>query len=83
MAKVTDEDREKDVMIEWTETVHKTLTLNFVEMAQALKIKQSELKAWLEEGDEPDTDKLEAILPAHAEAEVYEEEFELLEISEA
>jgi hypothetical protein len=51
MARVTAEDREREVTIEWTETIHKTLTLPFADMAKLLKIKQGELKDALDEGE--------------------------------
>lgn len=83
MARVTAEDREREVTIEWTETVHKTLTLDFVEMAKLLKIKQSELKGWVDEGDEADISGRETALSDHANVEIYEEEWEFVEIADA
>lgn len=83
MARVTEEDREREVTIEWTETVHKTLTLDFPAMAKALKITQSELKNWLDEGDEADISEREVYLGSHGDAEIYEEEWEFVEIADA
>lgn len=83
MARVTEEDREREVTIEWTETVHKTLTLDFPAMAKALKITQSELKNWLDEGDEADISEREVYLSSHGDAEIYEEEWEFVEIADA
>lgn len=83
MARVTEEDREREVTIEWTETVHKTLTLDFPTMAKTLKITQSELKNWLDEGDEADISEREVHLSSHGDAEIYEEEWEFVEIADA
>lgn len=83
MARVTEEDREREVTIEWTETVHKALTLDFPAMAKALKITQSELKNWLDEGEEADITERETALSSHENAEIYEEEWEFVGIADA